>query len=335
MRLSYIIPTYNLPPEDIRRCLTSLSQQGLSPADYEVIVVDDESDVSPEPIVREWEQEMNIRFFHQPHARQGAARNLGICQATGDYIRFVDGDDYLPPQTAASMLEMMETHALDVLVFKFKEIAGQASNPSQTRRDKKTGRANLICRRFYSSGKTYMQSQTLFGSPCTLCFRRELLGNPPLRFAENTYIEDEEFVTRLVWRSGPIAITPAVGYIYVQRSDSTVHHPSPEHTEELFRARFKALDSIIRFAQSEPAPHEGIDRKIRYFSIDILRHALRQDNWQQRFPDCTYALHAHGLFPLPKARYSWKYTAFRLLSPYRFGQLLLHFFETSSHRHKL
>ena len=119
MKLSYIIPTYNLPPEDIRRCLTSLSEQDLSREEYEVIVVDDESDVSPEPVVREFEPQMNVSFLRQPHARQGAARNAGIRQATGDYIRFVDGDDYLPPYTAAHFLDVMERNALDILIFGF------------------------------------------------------------------------------------------------------------------------------------------------------------------------------------------------------------------------
>lgn len=142
MKLTYIIPTYNLAPEDIRRCLASLTQQGLSPADYEVIVVDDESDVSPEPVVREWEQEMNIRFFCQPHARQGAARNVGIREATGDYIRFVDGDDYLPPHTAASLINYMEAHSLDIIIFGFRK--SQKVEKSKSQKVKKPLTAKLL-----------------------------------------------------------------------------------------------------------------------------------------------------------------------------------------------
>lgn len=339
MKLTYIIPTYNLAPEDIRRCLASLSQQDLSPADYEVIVVDDESDVSPEPVVREWEHEMTVRFFRQPHARQGAARNVGIREATGDYIRFVDGDDYLPPHTAASLINHMEAHSLDIIIFGFrksqkveKSKSQKVEEPESQKDDKKPFRPldlfDFSTFGLYPSGQAYMRSHTLFGSPCTLCFRRELLSSPPLRFAENTYIEDEEFVTRLVWRAGPTAVTPAVGYIYVQRPDSTVHQPSPEHIDELFNARFDALGGLIRLAQSEPQPHEGLNRKIRFLSIDILRHALRQDDWQRRFLTCAATLKSLGLFPLPKARYSWKYTLFRLLSPTRLGRRLLHHLET-------
>lgn len=323
MKLSYIIPTYNLPPEDIRRCLTSLTEQGLCREAYEVVVVDDESDVSPEPIVREFEQTMNVRFMRQPHARQGAARNLGIRQATGDYIRFVDADDYLPPRTAAPLLDVMDKNALDILIFGFREEA-----PNASRKGRRSSPTRGNGERIFPSGKAYMEGHTVFGSPCTLCFRRTLLEAPPLWFAENTFIEDEEFVTRLVWRSGSLAVTPAVGYIYVQRPDSTVHRPSKEHTDELFRARFDALDGIISLAQSEPQPHKGLDRKICFFSLDILRHALRQGDWRQHYHDCCSALCCRRLFPLPPARYGWKYTVFRRLSVSRYGRCLLHVLET-------
>ena len=324
MKLSYIIPTYNLPPEDIRRCLTSLSEQDLSREEYEVIVVDDESDVSPEPVVREFEPQMNVSFLRQPHARQGAARNAGIRQAMGDYIRFVDGDDYLPPHTAAHFLDVMERNALDILIFGFKR---PTPNPSRKGGEPSPSRGSG--ERVFLSGKAYMEAHTVFGSPCTMSFRRSLMENPPLRFAENTFIEDEEFVTRLVWRSGSLAVTPDVGYIYVQRPDSTVHRPTPEHTDELFSARFAALDGIVSLAQTEPQPHEGLDRKIRFLSLDILRHALRQGDWRQRYHDCCAGLFSRGLFPLPRARYGWKYAVFRQLSLSRPSQRLLHFLENN------
>lgn len=174
MKLSYIIPTYNLPPEDIRRCLTSLTEQGLCREAYEVVVVDDESDVSPEPIVREFEQTMNVRFMRQPHARQGAARNLGIRQATGDYIRFVDADDYLPPHTAAPLLDVMDKNALDILIFGFREEA-----PNASRKGRRSSPTRGNGERIFPSGKAYMEGHTVFGSPCTLCFRRTLLEAPP------------------------------------------------------------------------------------------------------------------------------------------------------------
>ncbi|MBR4433675.1 MAG: hypothetical protein IKS80_04105, partial [Bacteroidaceae bacterium] len=117
---------------------------------------------------------------------------------------------------------------------------------------------------------------------------------------------------------------------YVQRPDSTTHKRDAEHTEELFQAYFDALDRLIAFKNSEPSPHEGLDRKLHFLSVDILRRALRQGDWKQRFTNCAEALRSRALFPLPQADYSTKYTLFRLLSPSSFGQRLLHFIEKNA-----
>jgi len=358
MKLTYIIPTYNLPGRDIRRCLESLALQDMPRDDYEAIVVDDESDVSPEADVLAFSAVMNIKFFRQAHARQGAARNLGLQHASGDFIRFVDGDDFLPPHTTAPLLSLMEEHHLDVLLFSHQSlppeeaesplapipitgtidtietigtIPSTAPSPPTKFPDEKAQKAPLDLR-LYPSGKAYMASNTLFGSPCTLCFRRELRGSPTLRFAENTFIEDEEFVTRLVWRAGITGVTTLVAYNYVQRAGSTTHKQTPEHVDELFEAYFSAIDNLIRFMHTEPEPHTGLYRKIHYLSVDILRHALRQDDWKQRFARCSAQLRNRGLFPLPKAGYPWKYQAFRCLSSNRFTLWLLRLAEKSTHK---
>lgn len=312
MTLSYIIPTYNPVDADLRRCLDSLTRQGLARADYEVIVVDDGSAHSPETVVQEFEGMMNIRLLRQPHARQGAARNRGIECATGEYVRFVDSDDYLPPSSALPLLELMASGELDVLLFRFSTTEAVTSAAP---------RLNAI----FADGPAYMSRHTLFGSPCTLCFRRRLTDHPsPLRFAENTFIEDEAFVTRLLWRAGRTGVTSAVGYIYVQHPASTTHLSDPDHTDDLFRAYFAALDDIRAFRQTQPEGAVGLDRKIRYLSIDILRHALRQrGGGEARFDQCAAALRQRDLFPLPRGRYSWKYNLFRILSPHAFGRALL------------
>lgn len=311
MTLSYIIPTYNPVDDDLRRCLSSLARQGMERDDYEVIVVDDGSAHSPEPVIQAFEGTMNICFLRQPHARQGAARNRGMERAKGEYIRFVDSDDYLPPSTTLPLLEFMDSDGLDVLLFGFSTAEAVAAAP----------RLNDV----FPDGRDYMRRHTLFGSPCTLCFRRRLTDEPsPLRFAENTYIEDEAFVTRLLWRAGRTGVTSAIGYIYVQHPLSTTHRDTPEHTDELFRSYFAALDDILTFRQTQAdGDTSGLDRKIRYLSIDILRHALRQPDGESRFTHCAATLRQLGLFPLPKARYSWKYNLFRILSPNAVGRTLL------------
>ena len=317
--ITFIVTTYNLEEHLLRRCLESIVSQGFERDDYEVIVVDDESDVSPQYVVDEFSDRANIHLYIQFHSRQGAARNLALNHAKGEWIEFVDGDDYLFPNTVKSCLAIAEDNDLDLLMFGFQEVFSLSAikQSSFTAHQSPT-----------ITGNEYMSCNNLFGCCWPLLFRRELLEEPiygePLRFAENTYIEDEEFVTRLVWRAQRMVKIDAVVYAYYQRQDSTVHNRSREHTDELFRAYFVVLRRLLEFEISiAKLPHEGVTRKIRFFAIDILRRALRDDNWKERWNQSVQQLRDLGLYPISRTGYSWKYRLFRLLANHDMGHYML------------
>ena len=93
VKISCIIPAYNVEAY-IERCLSSILNQ--RHANVEVIVVDDGStDSTPDLLRKIAAADSRVAVFHQENARQGAARNLGLEHATGDYIWFIDADDWL------------------------------------------------------------------------------------------------------------------------------------------------------------------------------------------------------------------------------------------------
>ena len=85
MFLSIVIPHYNLPLELLERCIASIVQQGIATEDYEIIIVDDESQEPPM-----WLEDtfpgVNIRLIKAKHGGPGAARNRGMDEAKGTYI---------------------------------------------------------------------------------------------------------------------------------------------------------------------------------------------------------------------------------------------------------
>lgn len=89
MKLSIIIPVYNLE-KHILACLYSCVNR----PDTEVIVVDDGSTDNTGEIARQYE---GVRYFYQDHKGVSSARNLGLAEAKGDYVWFVDGDDLINP----------------------------------------------------------------------------------------------------------------------------------------------------------------------------------------------------------------------------------------------
>jgi glycosyltransferase involved in cell wall biosynthesis len=322
--ITFVVTTYNLEDWLLRRCLKSIVEQDIT--DYEIIVVDDESDLSPQHIVDEFAAQANIHLYIQKHSRQGAARNLALNHAQGQWIQFVDGDDYLLPHTVQPCLTMAEANDLDLLMFGYREVGEQ---PDEHNHPLPTGDFPLNI----TTGDNYMLHNNLFGSCCTLLFRRALCTDAsygePLRFSEHIYIEDEEFITKLTWRAHRMAKVDSIVYAYYQRPGSTTHNRSHEHTDELFRNYFVVLERLLQFkAAAATHPHEGLTRKIRFFAIDILRRSLRQANWQERWIQSSKQLASLGLYPIPRARYSWKYRLFRLLSTCSIGRRLLRIIET-------
>ena len=328
--ISFIVTTYNLADWLLRRCLRSIVEQSLARDEYEIIVVDDESAVSPQHVVDEFAQQANITLYIQRHARQGAARNLGLQHARGEWIQFVDGDDYLFAGTFSPCLALAEEKGVDLLIYDFRKVYDNGVEECPLH-----GAPHLLTP--VTTGNDYMLRCNLFGSCCMMLFRRGLLestalGNP-LRFTEDIYIEDEEFVTKLVWRAQRMAVTNAVVYAYYQRLGSTVHNHSREHMDELFRNSFVVLHRLIDFEKSvRDYPHEGLVRKIRFFAVDILRCSLREEDWTERWESSVSALRAVGLYPLPLASYSLKYRIFRLLSQHRMGRYILRFLEKTMNR---
>ena len=93
MKISLIIPVYN--KEDfVVRCIDSLINQSYE--DIEIIAIDDGSTDDSLKILNELEKkDQRMKVFHQDNAGVSVARNRGLLEATGDYVYFIDGDDYL------------------------------------------------------------------------------------------------------------------------------------------------------------------------------------------------------------------------------------------------
>ncbi len=96
MKLSVIVPAYNVE-KFLPRCLDSLLRQGLEVGEYEVICVNDGSPDNCAQILAEYEQKYPgiFRVITQENRGLGEARNTGMKVAQGEYIAFVDSDDYV------------------------------------------------------------------------------------------------------------------------------------------------------------------------------------------------------------------------------------------------
>lgn len=110
MQFSLIIPLYNRPDE-IRELLDSLCVQ--SDPGFEVVVVEDGSEIRSEGIVQSFADRLQVAYFEKPNSGPGQSRNYGAERATGDYLIFLDSDCIIPPDYVRSVREFLRKHPVD------------------------------------------------------------------------------------------------------------------------------------------------------------------------------------------------------------------------------
>ena len=132
-KLSIIVPVYNVAAY-LRKCVDSLLNQSLSTSDYEIILVDDGSSDGSGSIADEYASRFNnVRVLHQENRGLSGARNAGILHAEGNYVQFVDSDDYLEPDVLPKLIQRMDDDDLDVLRFNYRNVNenGEEVNPNK------------------------------------------------------------------------------------------------------------------------------------------------------------------------------------------------------------
>lgn len=171
MKISVIIPVNNLENK-ILQCLNSIYVQDMPKSNYEVLITFDSCTDNSESVVREWikqHSDMRLRAFRAECKCPGSARNVGLDHAAGDYIMFVDGDDYLMNSSAMTILyNAVQGHN-----------AVRVMDHGLSGRNIKFSRRLTIWLHFFS---------------------RELIGND--RFTDLLLNEDFEFVKRVRSKAG-------------------------------------------------------------------------------------------------------------------------------------
>lgn len=168
-KFSIIIPNYN-KEKYIKDCLDSIYNQDISEDKYEVILIDDGSTDNSLEIIKNYP----VKLFKTNRKRAGGARNVGLNSAEGEYIIFIDSDDYLSNNFVLKKLDDIITNQ-DIIFLNF------------TKND--FGKEELIQEKNTSISEK-IEKTKLLGCP-TKCFKRSLIDNT--RFTEYTAYEDVYF----------------------------------------------------------------------------------------------------------------------------------------------
>ena len=207
MFLSIIIPVYN-GAKNITNCLNSIWTQELCADDYEVICVDDcSTDNTVEVLNNISKEHNNLRIIKNDiNRRAGGSRNHGVLEAKGEYVVFIDSDDYFHPCSLKEVLLYLRKSPLDILVCDFaREKAGQ---PKMTL-------VHNFPNKKIMNGRDFMLSNGLPYAPWKYIFKRSLMINNDVFFEENVSAEDVDWTHKLALKATRMQYKPILLSHYV------------------------------------------------------------------------------------------------------------------------
>ncbi len=210
--ITVIVPVYNVE-QYVARCIDSISNQTYK--NLEIILVDDGSKDSSGIICEDYaKKDSRIKVIHTKNGGVSNARNAGLDIATGDFIAFVDSDDYILANMYETMLQELLNNEADIAICQIintfgecPEIANGYNSINLTKND--------LLERFYVTKKNFVTDY----SPCNKLYKKGIINN--VRFESGRIYEDILFNYHLMHNAVKGVYIPVDFYCYYQRAGSS------------------------------------------------------------------------------------------------------------------
>lgn len=228
-RFSIILPIYNVE-KYLPACIDSIIDQNYK--DYEIILVDDGSKDTSGRICDDYSLKYDsVRVIHKPNGGQSDARNVGLKKAIGEYVFFVDSDDYLIDNNVLSRINnRIESASPDVIAFKSIKWFESTGKTSTSTVDLSVS-ANAV--QPYQKYLELIDKDTYSNSAWSKVIRRSLLVDNNIEFEKGLLGEDNDWYYKVVEHIQSLELINEPLYVYRQREGSITKTYTKKNLEHL------------------------------------------------------------------------------------------------------
>ena len=274
-KISIIVPVYNVE-KYIRRCLDSIAGQTFT--DWECICVDDGTPDTSGKICDEYmTKDVRFRVIHQENAGVSVARNIGLDAAKGDWIVFVDGDDWVSITMLQDLYDKALENDVDVV------LGGYYLTDGNQEYDTILPKEGLL-----SMPKDFA---TKWQGPCAKLIKKSVLHKNNIRFLEGiTLAEDLFFTFRVYYSSNKILGLPRPCYYYYQNENSVCHAITEKNVLDEI-AVIEKMEDFLKKSDSNEWKNFLVNRKISAKNKYIF--SIEKSNfiaWKEYYKDVTSSI---------------------------------------------
>lgn len=243
IKVSIIIPVFNVE-NYLEECLLSAVSQDYE--NKEVIIIDDGSTDSSRSIIDIYKDKYScIKSINTKNQGQSLARNIGLEIATGDYVLFLDSDDWIQQHTVSLCVKTISQHNLDIVLFGAKAFFDGEPN-GEAELDKLYSRSSSLNSKIMTSSNYFVEEIRLNNyivQPCLYMFNRVMYKN--LRFYKGIVHEDNLFTTELLLNNQTAKVMPLPDKLYHRRyrKESTMTQKKQQHH---ISGYFVVIDELVK-----------------------------------------------------------------------------------------
>ncbi len=235
IKLSVIVPVYNVG-HLAKRCIETLINQ--SYPDIEIIIINDGSTDNSSKYIEVFHNKCNVKIINlSENYGLGNARNVGISNSTGDFITFVDSDDWIDLDLYIEMIRSLDINNADIVICGIKNEYNNSFSSENRYEYRYYNNINsdIALKLLTNYGNNnYKISPVVWNK----IYRKEIIKTSNISFLQNSYWEDDIFSFQVFLHANQVNLIPSVTYHYFQREKSITGDFSIKHIDDLVSSFF-------------------------------------------------------------------------------------------------